>query len=78
MKPLVSIIVPIYNTEKYLPRCLDSLSKQSLKDIEIILIDNASTDKCSTICDAYVNKDGRFKAFHNERNYGSADLLPKN
>ena len=64
MKPLVSIIVPIYQTEKYLPRCLDSLQRQSLPNIEILLIDDGSPDKCGEICNEYAAKDERFKVFH--------------
>ena len=64
MHPLVSVIVPIYQTEKYLPRCLDSLQRQRLTNIEILLIDDGSPDKCGEICDEYAAKDGRFKVFH--------------
>lgn len=64
VKPLVSIIVPIYQTEKYLPRCLDSLQRQSLTNIEILLIDDDSPDKCGEICDKYAAKDKRFKVLH--------------
>lgn len=64
MKPLVSVIVPIYKTEKYLPRCLDSLQQQSLSNIEILLIDDGSPDRCGKICEAYAAKDRRFKAYH--------------
>lgn len=64
MKPLVSIIVPIYQTEKYLPRCLDSLERQRLPNIEILLINDGSPDKCDEICDEYAAKDKRFKVFH--------------
>ena len=70
MQPLVSVIVPIYNVEKYLQRCLDSLCKQSLQDIEILLIDDASPDKCGEICDAYAKSDFRFRVFHNKKNQG--------
>ncbi len=64
MKPLVSIIVPIYQTEKYLPRCFDSLQRQSLTNIEILLIDDGSPDKGGEICDKYAAKDERFKVLH--------------
>ena len=70
MKPLVSIIVPVYKVEKYLPRCLDSLSRQSLTDIEILLIDDASPDNCGKICDAYAAKDARITVIHNKINKG--------
>ena len=64
MNPLVSVIIPIYQTEKYLPRCLDSLKRQSLPNIEILLIDDGSPDKCGELCDEYAAKDKRFKVFH--------------
>ena len=63
---MVSVIVPIYQTEKYLPRCLDSLQRQSLPNIEILLVDDGSPDNCSAICDDYATKDERFKVFHQE------------
>lgn len=72
MIPLVSVIIPIYNTESYLPRCLDSISKQSLADIEIILVDDASTDKCRAICNEYANQDARFRYFRCDENCGPA------
>ena len=72
MKPLVSVIVPFYNVEKYLHRCLASLSRQTLASIEILLINDASTDNCGNICEIYAEKDLRFKVFHNEENKGLA------
>ena len=73
----VSVIIPVYNVEKTLPRCIDSVIGQSLKDIEIILVDDGSPDKSPEICDEYRCKDSRIKVFHkpNEglgytRNYG--------
>ena len=64
MQPLISVIVPIYQTEEYLPRCLDSLQRQSLTNIELLLINDGSTDKCGKICEDYAAKDKRFKVFH--------------
>ncbi|HDZ5087888.1 TPA: glycosyltransferase family 2 protein [Campylobacter jejuni] len=64
--PLVSIIIPIYNTEKYLRECLDSVVNQTLKEIEIILIDDGSTDNCRKICDEYAIKDERIIVIHKE------------
>ncbi|MCW1326958.1 glycosyltransferase, partial [Campylobacter jejuni] len=49
--PLVSVIIPIYNVEKYLRECLDSVVNQTLREIEIILINDGSTDNCGKICD---------------------------
>lgn len=54
--PLLSIIVPIYNVEKYLARCIDSILAQSFSDFELILVDDGSPDNCGKICDEYVEK----------------------
>ncbi len=70
MKPLLSVIVPVYKVEKYLKRCLDSLCRQSLEDIEILLIDDASPDRCGAICEAYAANDTRFRVFHQPENRG--------
>lgn len=64
MSTTVSIIVPVYNTEKYLKRCVDSLLIQSYHDIEILLINDGSTDSSPIICDEYVSKDSRVRVFH--------------
>lgn len=65
-KKLVSIIVPVYNTEKYLNKCIDSILNQSFKDFELILVDDGSTDKSGTICDDYAKKDSRILVIHKE------------
>lgn len=62
--PLISIIVPIYNVEKYLDRCIDSLLNQTLKDIEIIMVDDGSPDNCPQMCDEYAKRDNRVKVIH--------------
>lgn len=62
--PKVSIIVPIYNVEPYLNRCVQSLFNQTLKDIEIILVDDESPDNCPQMCDQYVSADTRVKVIH--------------
>lgn len=62
--PQVSIIVPIYNVEKYLDRCVRSLINQTLSNIEIILVDDGSPDKCPAMCDEYVKQDCRIKVIH--------------
>ena len=59
---MISVIVPIYNTEKYLPKCLDSLASQTYPDVEFILIDDGSTDNSGAIADQYI--DPRFRIFH--------------
>lgn len=63
---LISIIIPIYNADRYLGRCLDSILSQSYKDIEIILIDDGSTDMSRLICEKYARKEPRIKIFFNE------------
>ena len=50
-KPSLSIVVPVYNTEKYLKRCMDSIMNQTLKDIEIIIVDDGSKEECAVLCD---------------------------
>ena len=60
----VSIIVPVYKTEKYLKRCLDSLLNQTLEDIEIILVDDGSPDSAPALCDNAAKTDGRIKVIH--------------
>lgn len=67
MKPLVSIVVPIYKVpENYLRQCIESCINQSLKEIEIILVDDGSPDDCGIICDEYANKDNRIKVIHKQ------------
>ena len=62
--PLLSIIVPVYNVEKYLQRCLDSILSQTFRDFEVILVDDGSTDSSPAICDRYAEQDGRVRVFH--------------
>lgn len=76
-KILVSIVVPIYNVEKYIEKCLNSLKNQTYKNIEIILVDDGSTDNSNLICDKFAKNDSRFKYYKKEngglsdaRNYG--------
>ena len=64
LNPKVSIIVPVYNVEKYLERCVNSLKKQTLKDIEIILVDDSSTDASLEICNQLATDDSRIKVIH--------------
>lgn len=64
MQPVVSIIVPVYNNEKYIEKCIESLINQTLKSIEIILVDDGSIDKSGEICDIYAKKDARIRVIH--------------
>ena len=67
---LISIIIPVYNVEKYLRVCIDSVINQTYKNIEIILVDDKSPDSSSAICDEYLKKDRRIKVVHKEENEG--------
>lgn len=69
---LISIIVPIYNTDKYLEKCINSILNQTYTNIEIILVDDGSTDKSGEICDKYEKNDNRIKVIH-KKNGGSSD-----
>lgn len=69
---LISVIVPIYNVESYLERCIDSIIFQTYKNIEIILVDDGSPDRCGEICDLYAAKESRIKVIHKE-NGGLSD-----
>ena len=60
----ITIIIPVYNVEPYLHRCVDSVLNQSYQNIEIVLVDDGSTDNCPAICDEYVEKDSRVKVIH--------------
>lgn len=64
MQPKVSVIIPIYNVEKYLDRCIQSVLNQTLRDIEIILVDDGSPDNCPAMCDEYAKQDNRIKVIH--------------
>ena len=64
MAPLFSIIVPVYNADKYLGNCIESILRQTFKDFELILIDDGSKDSSPSICDEFKNKDERVKVIH--------------
>lgn len=66
IRPKVTIIVPVYNVEKYLTCCIGSILSQSFKDFELLLIDDGSSDLSGEICDDYVEKDARIRVFHKE------------
>lgn len=65
-EPLISIIVPVYNTEKYLSKCIESILAQTYTNFELILVDDGSPDRCPGICDEYAEKDTRIKVIHKE------------
>ncbi len=69
--PEISVIVPVYNTEQFLSRCIESILKQSFTDFELLLIDDGSTDGSGAICDAYAEKDDRVRVFH-KKNGGAS------
>lgn len=66
MNPKISVIVPVYNAEKYLPRCIDSVLTQIFTDFELLLIDDGSIDESGKICNEYADNDKRIRVFHKE------------
>lgn len=66
MKETISVIIPVYNVDKYLSECLDSVINQSYKDLQIIVVDDGSTDSCGRICDEYALKDSRITVVHQD------------
>ncbi len=62
--PLISVIVPVYKVEEYLPRCVDSILCQTLADFELWLVDDGSPDNCPAMCDSYAEKDARVRVIH--------------
>lgn len=70
--PLISVVVPIYKVEQYLSRCVDSIINQTYANLDIILVDDGSPDKCGVICDDYASKDSRIRVIHKE-NGGLSD-----
>jgi len=80
--PEISIIVPVYQVEKYLNECIDSILAQTFTDFELILVDDGSPDNCPALCDAAAEKDSRVRVIHKinggvstARNAGLADTL---
>ena len=63
---MISVIVPVYKVEPYLRQCVESVLNQTYRDIEVLLIDDGSPDRCGEICDEYVEKDARVRVFHTE------------
>ncbi len=72
MDELISVIVPVYKVEDYLSRCVDSILSQTYRNIEVILVDDGSPDKCGEICDRYAQHDPRVRVIHKE-NGGLSD-----
>ena len=72
MDKRISVIVPVYNVEAYLNRCVDSILAQSFEQLEIILVDDGSTDRSPAICDRYAGQDERIRVIHKE-NGGLSD-----
>lgn len=77
MEPLISVILPIYNIKSYLDKCMKSIFAQTYKNLEIIMVDDGSTDGCDKLCDEYIVRDKRVRVFHKKngglsdaRNYG--------
>lgn len=70
--PRIAIVIPIYNVEKYLVRCVESVQQQDYKNIEIILVDDGSPDNCPIICDKFAKNDSRIKVIH-KKNGGLSD-----
>ena len=66
MNPKISVIVPVYNVEKYLRRCIDSILAQTFSDFELLLIDDGSKDSSGEICEEYAGKDARIRVFHRQ------------
>lgn len=66
MGEIISVIVPVYNVKDYLAQCIESIICQTYRDLEILLVDDGSTDGCGRICDDYAAKDGRIKVIHKE------------
>ena len=69
MDKLVSVIIPVYQVEKYLPMCVDSVLNQTYRNLEVILVDDGSPDNCPALCDEYARKDSRIRVIH-QKNAG--------
>ena len=69
-RPKVSVIIPVYNGERYIKQCLKSVIKQTLKDIEIIIVDDGSTDKTPSILRSFAKKDKRIRVFTQQNGGG--------
>ena len=70
-EPLISVIVPVYNVEKYIAACVDSILAQTYTNLEILLVDDGSTDSSGALCDEYARRDVRVRVIHQESCYGT-------
>ena len=84
MEKLLSVIIPIYNVEPYLDRCMESIVNQTYKNLEIIMVDDGSPDNCGKSCDDYAKQDNRIRVIHKEngglsdaRNFGVSKAKDK-
>lgn len=64
--PEISVIVPVYKVQEFLPACLASLTGQTFRDFELILVDDGSPDECGALCDAWAGRDGRIRVIHKQ------------
>ena len=71
--PSISVIVPVYQAEKYLYRCLDSMARQTFSDWELLLVNDGSTDGSAALCDRFAAKDSRVRVFHRKKNQGVSE-----
>ena len=67
MDELISVVIPVYNVEKYLYKCIESILKQTYSNLEIILVDDGSTDSSGKKCDELAQRDNRIKVFHKKK-----------
>ena len=74
--PTVTVIIPVYKVERYLDACVESVVRQSYADLEILLVDDGSPDRCPALCDAWAEKDPRIKVIHRENGGLSARATP--
>ena len=70
--PVISVIVPVYNVEKYISMCIDSILAQTFSDFEVLLIDDGTPDKSGEICDEYAKRDNRIRVFHKDNDGASS------
>lgn len=73
LNPLLTVIVPVYKVEKYLEECLNSITSQTYRNLEIILVDDKSPDKCPAMCDSWAERDSRIRVIHKDKNEGLSE-----